>query len=111
MGGGMIYGIVTILSARSVDCFSWKTQVLYQMVYFTRYLDVFTDHQAMYLIFFKITFNLVTAAMISCFVIMQNTYDMVSDSCNILALIIPAAVVTHAVSHGSGVKEELWTFS
>jgi len=109
--GGMLFGLATIVSTKSVEGFSWKTQVLYQMVYLFRYLDVFFDSQASYLVFFKITFNLVTATMLASFVVFRYTYDAASDSCNIIALAFPAFVVAMMASHGTGLKEELWTFS
>jgi len=109
--GGMLLGLATICTTRSVEGFSGKTQVLYQLVYFTRYLDVFTEVQTTYLVFFKITFNLVTATMIVLFVLFKHTYDVTADSCNLLALIGPAMVAAFMASEGTGFKEEFWTFS
>lgn len=109
--GGMILGIVTVASSKSVACFSRKTQVLFQVVYITRYLDVFTESQVMYLIFFKVVFNLITAGMLASFALFHHTYDVGSDSCNIVAVLAPTAVAAFLASSGSGLQEELWTWS
>lgn len=109
--GGMILGLVTIWSSKSVQCFSRKTQVLFQIVYVTRYLDVITESQVMYLIFFKITFNLITAAMLTSFALFPHSYDVSADSCNIVAIALPTAVAAFLASSGSGLQEQLWTWS
>jgi len=109
--GGMLAGLAVVGSTRSVEGFSGKTQVLYQLVYFCRYLDVFTESQAMYLIFFKVTFNVVTASMLVMFWLFRHTYDSVADSCNLLAILLPVATAALVLGSGSGVKDDLWTFS
>jgi len=109
--GGMILGLVCVWSSKNVQCFSRKTQVLYQIVYVTRYLDVLTESQVMYLIFFKFTFNFITAAMLVAFTLYPTTYDVASDSCNIVAVLVPTAVAAFLMSEGSGLQEELWTWS
>lgn len=109
--GGMISGLAVVGSTRSVDGFSGKTQVLYQLVYFCRYLDIFTESQTLYLVFFKVTFNLVTATMLAMFWKFQRTYDAGADSCNLLIIVLPVAAAALLLGSGSGVKEDLWTFS
>lgn len=108
---GMVLGLSAVWGTGSVECFSRKTQVLYQIVYVTRYLDVFMDHQGAYLFFFKATFNVITATMLVAFAVLHRTYDVSADSCNLLALVVPTAVVAHMASHGLGFREEMWTFS
>lgn len=109
--GGMVFGLGTIYSSRSVQGFSRKTQVLYQLVYITRYIDVFTESQVRYLVFFKVTFNLITAAMIFAFATFHHTYDAVADSCNLVAILVPTAVAAFVFSTGEGFQQELWTWS
>lgn len=109
--GGMILGIVVVWSSKSVECFSRKTQVLYQIVYVTRYLDVLTQPQVMYLMFFKVTFNLITAAMLLSFTSFQHSYDVNADSCNIVAILVPTFIAAFLMAEGAGLQEELWTWS
>lgn len=96
----------------SVDGFSRKTQVLYQTLYVTRYLDLFTEpHQGMYLVSFKVTFNFITAAMLYAFGKWPDTYDASSDSCNLLAIYVPVAVFAYVSSAGSSFVKEMWAYS
>mmetsp|Transcript_17616 Transcript_17616/g.41838 ORF Transcript_17616/g.41838 Transcript_17616/m.41838 type:complete len:293 (+) Transcript_17616:83-961(+) len=108
---GMGFGLAAILSSRSVSGFSRKTQVLFQVVFLSRYLDIFTTHQGLYLLFFKIAFNLITAFMLWLFHKLHHTYEASADSCNLLALIVPAAVLALLSAGGDGLREEAWTFS
>ncbi|CAL1162679.1 unnamed protein product [Cladocopium goreaui] len=107
---GMSFGLAAILSSRSVAGFSRKTQVLFQVVFVSRYLDIFTQHQGLYLLFFKITFNLITAFMLWLFHKLHHSYEASADSCNLLALVVPPAIIA-LFSGGMGVREEAWTFS
>jgi ER lumen protein retaining receptor len=109
--GGMLLGLAVVFSSRNVQCFSRKTQVLFQIVYVTRYLDIFTESQVMYLVFFKVTFNLITAGMLASFVWFQNTYDSGADSFNLVAVIVPTAICAYMAASGSGLQEEMWTWS
>eukprot|EP00971_Amphidinium_carterae_P310881 6178100-Amphidinium_carterae.1 len=109
--GGMLFGVGVIYHTKSVQGFSWKTQILFQLVYLTRYLDIFTTAQAFYLLFFKVTFNLITAIMLYFFWQLHNSYDAVADSCNIVAILAPLVAVSYLTSAGSGLEDELWTFS
>ncbi|CAJ1359709.1 unnamed protein product [Effrenium voratum] len=106
----MGFGLAAILSSRTVAGFSRKTQVLFQAVFLSRYLDIFTQRQGSYLLFFKISFNLITAFMLWCFHKLHITYDSAADSCNLLALVLPTAIIAF-LSGGEGLREEAWTFS
>lgn len=108
---GMVLGLVIVWGGRSVAGFSRKTQVLYQLVYITRYLDIFVEHQGLYLMFFKVSFNLMTAGMLFAFAQLHETYDRSTDSCNLMALVLPTAVFAYMSSAGNGIREELWAYS
>jgi len=109
--GGLVLGLAAVLLSKSVEGFSRKTQVLYQIVFVTRYLDVFVETQVMYLLVFKLTFILITASMNISFVLFAHTYDANADSCNIVAMLLPTALCAYILSAGSGLVEELWTWS
>jgi len=108
---GMILGLVCVLLTRSVDGFSRKTQIAYLLVYISRYLDVFTDTQVMYLLVFKATFITITLAMLFLFHMLSDTYDEASDSCNLLAILLPTGALAFLTSVGSTLQDELWTWS
>jgi ER lumen protein retaining receptor len=109
--GGMCYGLVVVGTTNSVEGFSRKTQILYQTIYVTRYLDLFVESQIMYLVFFKIAFNLITALMLVGFTQFVNTYDARRDSCNILAVAAPTFVAAYVFSRQPTFVERMWTFS
>lgn len=109
--GGMVFGLAAICTGRSVDGFSRKTQVLYQTVYITRYLDIFVEPQGMYLFCFKVTFNAITAAMLYLFAKYPHTYDISADSCNVIALFVGAGIIAYVSSAGSSFEKELWAYS
>jgi len=109
--GGMVFGIVAVYSTQSVDGFSRKTQILFQMVYLSRYLDMFTEEQVFYLLFFKVAFNLLTVGMLLAFACWHNTYDRNADSCNIVAIVVPVVIATAITAAGSSFKEQMWTLS
>lgn len=109
--GGMAGGLASVYLLRSVDGLSWKTQVLYQLVFISRYLDLFTQEQVAYLVFFKITFNLITAGMLIAFVLFRDTYDAKGDSCNLVAILMPTAIAAYLFSREPTFVETMWTLS
>lgn len=109
--GGMCFGLICVLLTRSVSGFSKKTQILYQLVYVTRYLDVFTESQFAYLLLFKATFNSITLLMLLLFTCLHDTYDHVSDSANLVAILLPVASLAFLTAKGSGFVDLCWTFS
>jgi len=108
---GMVLGLGAVWSTGSVEGFSRKTQVLFQAVYISRYLDLFTASQNWYLIIFKVAYNLITAAMLASFSLLWQTYNADVDSCNLLAIVAGAALAAYAASAGSGFRNEMWSFS
>lgn len=110
--GGMVFGLLTLLVTRSAAGFSKKTQLLLLLVFVTRYLDVFVDDQEAYLLFFKFTFNVITIAMVLGITILDDTYDATGDSCNMLLLLIPTAMMAYYASPIDADRiQGLWTFS
>ena len=54
--GGILLLLITIGKNKSVAGISRSTQVLYFLVFITRYLDLFEHSQTAYLVFFKLTY-------------------------------------------------------
>lgn len=82
-------------------------------VYITRYLDVFQNFETEnYLFFFKVAYILLTASMIAAFSLHAHTYDQAGDSCNVVLILVPVAILAFLVSEpGGGAKQMCWTFS
>jgi len=108
---GMAFGLLVVLACRSAEGFSLKTQVLYQLVFVTRYLDLFVEDQVMYLVVFKIMFNLVTAATIVAMLRYRDPRDSAADSCSLCAIILGVGVLADVSTIGSSLRSQLWTFS
>lgn len=111
--GGMLVALYVVFRSKSVKGFSRKTQILFLLVYLTRYFNMFLIflHQPPYLIFFKVTFIAVTVGMLAAFSFFQLTYDETIDSCNIVAFLVPVLVLAVVSSFTNGFVEMLWTFS
>eukprot|EP00931_Biecheleriopsis_adriatica_P101625 TRINITY_DN76724_c0_g1_i1.p1 TRINITY_DN76724_c0_g1~~TRINITY_DN76724_c0_g1_i1.p1 ORF type:complete len:289 (+),score=46.77 TRINITY_DN76724_c0_g1_i1:86-868(+) len=107
----MSFGLLTVYRTCSVEGFSLKTQFLYQLVYFCRYLDVFTREQNLYLLTFKISYNAITALTIIAFKVFHNTYHAAVDSSNIVLTVLTAALAAFVTSHGDSFVSEMWSFS
>ena len=88
---------------------SLKSQVLYLLVFMSRYLDLFTTFYSWYNTLMKVFFLGCTVTMISILVNVEparSTYSMAQDSCNHWNLVIGSAVfamIIHLV--GSGVVD------
>lgn len=109
--GGMVTGLGTLILTKSAAGFSKKTQMLFLMVFMTRYLDLFTEAQQTYLVVFKVMFNAVTAATLGGIEMLDDTYEATLDSCNILAIILPCFFASGLVTITSSILDRLWTFS
>lgn len=65
---GIIVLLGTIVKNKSVAGISRSTQILYFLVFTTRYLDLFDHSQTMYLVVFKMTYILSACLILGCFV-------------------------------------------
>eukprot|EP00667_Euglena_gracilis_P019347 EG_transcript_20724 len=107
-----------ILTKRGVAGLSFKSQLLYAVVFSTRYLDFYFTLYSLYLTVMKFFF------LASSFFILylikvrfRASYDALGDSTNVAWLIGPCVVVTllHQVlffgAHPSSLLDVLWVFS
>eukprot|EP00929_Paragymnodinium_shiwhaense_P102552 TRINITY_DN65749_c0_g1_i1.p1 TRINITY_DN65749_c0_g1~~TRINITY_DN65749_c0_g1_i1.p1 ORF type:complete len:287 (+),score=63.66 TRINITY_DN65749_c0_g1_i1:123-983(+) len=109
--GGMLTGLGTLLLTKSAAGFSKKTQMLFLLVFMTRYLDLLTEPQETYLVVFKVAFNAITASTLAGIGVLDDTYEAALDSCNILAILVPTFFLSGLVTMTSGILDRLWTFS
>lgn len=108
---GMCLGLGSVIATKSVEGFSRKTQILYLIVYLTRYMDILTKTQVRYLLIFKVTFILITISMLFAFNHFSATYSERLDSCNLLAVLMPTGGFAVITSVGATLTDELWTWS
>jgi ER lumen protein retaining receptor len=108
---GVIALLITIAKNKSVAGISRSTQILYFLVFVTRYLDLFDHTQTSYLVFFKLTYIATSALTLVLFYQLDITYDRRNDTCNLAVLIIPCLVGAILLTNDYTLLEILWTFS
>lgn len=104
--------LVKIWRTRSCAGISGKSQLLFALVFTTRYVDIFTNFVSVYNSVMKVVF-IVTAygTLYLMFVKFKATYDSNHDTFRAEFLVIPAAGLAMLVNHEFSVMEILWTFS
>jgi ER lumen protein retaining receptor len=108
---GIIILLTTIAKNKSVAGISRSTQVLYFLVFVTRYLDLFDHSQTTYLVVFKVTYIFSACIILACFYVMNQTYQRVNDTVNIGMIIIPCLTASLLLTNEYSLLEVLWTFS
>ena len=104
--------LLKIWKTRSCAGISGKSQILFTIVYVTRYLDLFTTFISVYNTVMKVFFiGASVATLYLMFVKFRATYDRNHDSFRIEFLLIPAVILSLVINHDFTVLEILWTFS
>jgi len=110
-----LFGIIVLLSTiaknKSVAGISRSTQILYFLVFVTRYLDLFDHSQTTYLVVFKLTYVFTAALILGCFFMLDQTYQRVHDTCNLSVILIPCITAALLLTNEYSTLEILWTFS
>jgi ER lumen protein retaining receptor len=104
--------LAKIWKSRSCSGISGKTQILFAIVYTTRYLDLFTNYISLYNSFMKIVF--LSASFATVYLIyfkFRATYDSNHDTFRIEFLLAPVTLLALIVNHEFTIFEVLWTFS
>ncbi|KAL5242646.1 hypothetical protein ACI65C_010056 [Semiaphis heraclei] len=103
---------VTIWRTKSCAGISAKSQILFAIVYTTRYLDVFTYFISLYNSVCKVVFlSLSYGTLYLMFYTFKTTYDYKYDRFRILYLTAPALLLSFFITHLYTVLEFLWMFS
>lgn len=104
--------LIKIWKTRSCAGISGKSQVLFALVFTTRYLDLFTNFVSVYNTTMKIFFLAsVYATLYLMFVKFRATYDSNHDTFRVELLVIPVTALAFLINHEFSVVEILWTFS
>lgn len=110
-----LFGIIVLLSTiaknKSVAGISRSTQVLYFLVFTTRYLDLFDHSQSNYLVFFKLTYIATSVIVLVLFFQFDSTYERRNDTVNITVIILPCITAAILLTNEYSMLEVLWTFS
>jgi ER lumen protein retaining receptor len=101
-----------IWKTRSVAGLSGKSQILFAIVFTTRYLDLFTTYVSLYNTVMKLTFlGAIYATVYFMFFKFRATYNSEEDPFRVEILLIPCAVLAVLVNAQFTFLEILWTFS
>lgn len=104
--------LLKIWKTRSCAGISGKSQILFTIVYITRYLDLFTTFISVYNSFMKVIFiGASVATVFLMFAKFRATYDRNHDSFRIEFLLIPTVILALLINHEFTLLEVLWTFS
>jgi len=104
--------LLKIWKTRSCAGISGKSQILFLIVFVTRYLDLVTNFVSLYNTSMKIFFISSAAATVYLMYFkFKATYDGNHDTFRIEFLLGPAALLAIVLNHEFSVMEILWTFS
>ncbi|RZC36233.1 ER lumen protein retaining receptor [Asbolus verrucosus] len=104
--------LLKIWKTRSCAGISGKSQILFAIVYTTRYLDLVTTFVSAYNTLMKIFFLASSyATMYLIYIKFKATYDHNHDTFRIEFLVAPAFVLAMLITHAYTLLEVLWTFS
>lgn len=103
---------IKMWKTRSVAGISARSQVLFVLVFSTRYLDLFTNFISLYNSAMKVFF-LVSSywTLYLMWYKFKATYDRNHDTFRIEFLIIPSTILALLVNHDFTIMEVMWTFS
>uniref|UniRef100_A0A914YLC7 ER lumen protein-retaining receptor n=1 Tax=Panagrolaimus superbus TaxID=310955 RepID=A0A914YLC7_9BILA len=104
--------LAKIWMTRSCAGISGRSQILFLIVFISRYLDLFTNFVSLYNSVMKILFLASSIATVYLmFVKFRATYDKNHDVFRLELLIVPSFVLALLVNHEYSVMEIMWTFS
>uniref|UniRef100_UPI00358F9819 ER lumen protein-retaining receptor 2-like n=1 Tax=Myxine glutinosa TaxID=7769 RepID=UPI00358F9819 len=104
--------LIKMWRSRSCAGISGKSQILFLLVFITRYLDLFTVFISPYNSCMKVVY--LSCSIATLWLIYQtfsNSYDAANDTFRIEVLIVPLGGLAVLVNHYFTLFEILWTFS
>lgn len=108
---GVFALLATLAKNRSCSGISRSTQILYCLVFTTRYLDLLDKTQAFYLVFFKITYIVTSIIVLAVFYKLDATYERQKDTCSLAAILVPCSISAILLAETYQPFDILWTFS
>eukprot|EP00730_Choanoeca_flexa_P001501 TRINITY_DN10663_c0_g1_i1.p2 TRINITY_DN10663_c0_g1~~TRINITY_DN10663_c0_g1_i1.p2 ORF type:complete len:214 (+),score=26.21 TRINITY_DN10663_c0_g1_i1:75-716(+) len=104
--------LAKIWKTKSAAGISGKSQVLFSLVYLTRYLDLFTSYISMYNTVMKLLFISASCATVYLIYIrFKATYDGNHDTFRIELAIIPSLILAFIFHYNMSFFELCWSFS
>jgi len=92
-----LFGFVFTVAVKNkhVQGFSKKTQIIFFIIYVSRYLDLLSawNHQSTYLIGLKLTFIILSTISVALFYFFRSTYEKPKDTCSLFLILIVALIL------------------
>merc|ERR1712098_607751 len=108
---GIVVLLGTIAKNRSVRGLSGRTQLVYFIIFITRYLDLFQHTQTMYLVVFKVAYIMLSSITLQLFFWLRHSWEPYKDTCNLSTILLPSFCFALLLTDDYSVSEVLWTFS
>lgn len=108
---GVIVLILTIAKNRAVTGISRSTQILYMIVFCTRYLDLLEQKQTEYLVFFKIFYIVSSILVVVLFMALGSSYEQQKDTAPLSLILLPCITAATLTSNEATVIDICWVFS
>ncbi|TRY88393.1 hypothetical protein DNTS_018303, partial [Danionella cerebrum] len=104
--------LLKIWRSKSCAGISGKSQVLFALVFTTRYLDLFTSFISVYNTLMKLVFLALSFSTVGLiFLRFRDSYDSENDSFRVEFLLIPVGALSLVENYAFTPLEVLWTFS
>merc|ERR1719369_2334729 len=104
--------LLKIWKTRSCAGISGKSQILFLVVFVTRYLDLVTNFVSLYNTVMKVFFIVSAAGTVYLMYLkFRATYDGNHDTFRVEFLLLPVAALSLLLNHEFTTMEVLWTFS
>ncbi|MGH0139238.1 UNVERIFIED_CONTAM: hypothetical protein FKN15_068647 [Acipenser sinensis] len=104
--------LLKIWKTRSCAGISGKSQILFALVFTTRYLDLLTSYISLYNTFMKVVYiGCAYATVYLIYMKFKATYDGNHDTFRAEFLVVPVGGLSFLVNHDFSPLEILWTFS
>jgi len=104
--------LAKIWTTRSCAGISGRSQILFLIVFISRYLDLFTNFISLYNSVMKILFlGSSIATVYLMYVKFKATYDRNHDTFRVEFLLLPTLLLALLINHDFSIMEILWTFS
>lgn len=104
--------LLKIWKSRSCAGISGKSQILFAIVFTTRYLDLFTNYISLYNTSMKVVYIACSYATVwMIYNKFKATYDGNHDTFRVEFLVVPTLILAFLVNHDFSPLEILWTFS
>lgn len=108
---GVFIMLMTMKKNQSVAGLSLRTALLYAILFTSRYLDLWTHNQALYLVFFKVTYIVTSYLALYWFYRWRETFEREKDTVNVGLIIMLCFLAAVFTSNDDAMVQVFWVYS